>query len=216
MMRSIRSLVALAALAPAAALAQGRFEGVITARMTAGQGGTDVAYSVKGDQFRMDVAGRSGMSMYMLYDAAKTSTLMVMPTQRMYMEMGQVGAEQQGDRKVPDIKMTGKKETIAGYECEHMLITSDNEQWDVCAAKGIASFRAMTNPMGRGAPAAVNAWQRLGKDMFPLKVVKPGAEVTFEVTKIEKKSLDNSLFAVPDGFTKMDMGGMGRRGRPPV
>jgi hypothetical protein len=184
--------------------------------MAAAQGGADVTYSVKGDQFRMDLSGRSGMSMYMLYDAAKASTLMVMPTQRMYMDMGQAGAEQQSERKMPDIKMTGKKETIAGYECEHMLITSDNEQWDVCAAKGIGSFRAMTNPMGRGAPAAVGAWQRLGKDMFPLKVVRPGADVTFEVTKIEKKSLDNSLFSIPDGFTKMDMGGMGRRGRPPV
>jgi hypothetical protein len=161
----------------------------------------------------MDMEGR-GMSMYILHDGAKGSNLMVMPAQRMYMEMSSMAAEQQAQRKAPDIKMTGKKETVAGYECEHVLLTSDNETWDVCAAKGIGTFTAMTNPMSRGGPATSTAWQRIGRDMFPLKVVKPGgSDITFEVTKIEKKPLDSSLFGIPDGFTKMDMG---RMGRPPA
>jgi hypothetical protein len=67
------------------------------------------------------------------------------------------------------------------------------------------------NPMARGGTSVASAWQRIGSDWFPLKVQKVGAEKIFEVTKIEKKSLDNSVFAIPDGFTKMDMGGMGRR-----
>jgi hypothetical protein len=204
MLRFIRSMTIAPLVIPAALLAQGHFEGAITAKMSGPQGGvTDVTYLVKGDQFRMDMTGR-GMAMYMLYDGPKATTTMVMPAQRMYMEMGQMMADQQSQRKTPDIKMTGKKETIAGYECEHMLITSDNEQWDVCATKSVGSFMAMTNPMGRGAPAAATAWQRIGRDMFPLKVVRPGgSDITFEVTKIEKKSLDNSLFTIPDGFTKM-------------
>jgi hypothetical protein len=212
MLRFIRSATIASLALPATLFGQG-FEGAITARMSGPQGAPgEVTYLVKGDRFRMDMASR-GMSIYMLHEG-NGSTYMVMPAQRMYMETGQVTAEQQAQKKAPDIKMTGKKETVAGYECEHMLITSDNETWDVCATKGLGSFTAMTNPMGRGAPAAATAWQRLGRDMFPLKVIRPGgSDITFEVTKVEKKSIDASLFALPDGFTKMDMG---RMGRPPA
>jgi hypothetical protein len=190
---------------PATLAAQGHFEGVITARVAAQQGGTDVQYSIKGDQFRMDMSS-NGMSMFMLRDAAKNSTMMVMPAQRMYMETsGDMAASMQGERKLPDIKLTGKTEKIAGYECEHILLTGDDGQYDVCAAKGIGTFVTMMGgPMGRGRGAQAAAWQRLGRDLFPLKVQKVGNnEVAFEVTKVEKKSLDNSLFSIPEGFTKM-------------
>ena len=108
--------IALLAAAPATLLAQGTFEGVITARMQ-GMGGNsaDVTYMIKGDQFRTDMSGR-GMSMYILYDAGKSSTLMVMPAQRMYMDMSSTAMENQGDRKVPEMKWTGKTETSARRE----------------------------------------------------------------------------------------------------
>ncbi len=64
---------------------------------------------------------------------------------------------------------------------------------------------------GRGAEPPP-AWQKLGRDAFPLKVQRAGDNIAFEVTKVERKSLDASLFSVPDGFQKFDMG---RMGRPP-
>lgn len=201
--------------APAPLLAQARFEGVITARMMSMQNGADVIYSLKGDQFRMDMSGR-GMAMYTLHDASKSSTLMVMPAQRMYMEMSQMAADAPGEHKMPDMKWTGKTETVAGHECEHLLITGDDGQYDVCAVKGMGTFMATSSPMGGRGGAAQEAWQKLGRDVFPLKVQKVGGGVTFEVTSIQKKSLDDALFKVPDGFQKMDMGGMGRMGRPPL
>ena len=52
--------------------------------------------------------------------------------------------------------------------------------------------------------------------MFPLKVVKNG-ETLLEVTKIEKKKLDPTLFQPPEGFQDMSaMMGGGRGGRPPA
>jgi hypothetical protein len=198
---------------PAMVFAQGRFEGVITARMNGQAGGTDVTYSIKGDQFRMDIGGR-GMGMYIIRDAAKNSSIMVMPSQRMYTGARE-GAATPTARKMPEIKMTGKMEKIAGVECEHVLLTGEDGQYDVCAAKGLGGFAAMNGPMGRGPASQSAAWQKLGRDLFPLRVQKVGeSEPIFEVTKIEKKSLDHSLFAAPEGFTKMDMGGMGRK--PPL
>lgn len=216
MSRFIRAVafVSLAAV-PATLTAQGSFEGVITARMAGPQGNSaDVTYMIKGGQFRMDLSGR-GMAMYMVRDAGKSGTMMVMPAQRMYMDISD--AQMQGEassRKAPDLKWTGKTETVAGHECEHLLVTDDDgTQFDICAARGMGTFQAMSNAMGRNRQAT-EAWQRLGRDVFPLKVQRVGkSDMSFEVTSIEKKSLDASLFAVPEGFTKMDMG---RMGRPPA
>ena len=194
---------------PAALSAQAKFEGTITAKMTAAAGSADVTYFVKGDQFRMDLAGRGG-GMYILHDQAKSSSYMVMPAQRMYMEMPASATAEQAEKK-SDVKMTGRKETVAGIECEHALITSDDIQYDACIAHGLGMFPMMNNPMGRGRGAEPPpAWQKLGRDAFPLKVQRAGGDVSFEVTKIERKPLDASLFVVPDGFQTM-----GARGRPP-
>ena len=214
----VSTIAVLACLPAATAIAQSKFEGVITARLA---GTTDVTYSLKGDQFRMDMSGR-GMAIYMLHDGSAKSTFMVMPTQKMYMDptamAGMTGqAAAAADKKTFDFKMTGRKETIAGYECEHMLVTGDDGQYDICGAKGLGTFATMNNPMaGRGGGPS-DSWQRgMSKDFFPLKVQKVGGDVVLEVVKVEKKSLDSSLFTVPSDFTKMDLGSMGRMGRPPV
>jgi hypothetical protein len=194
---------------PAALSAQAKFEGTITAKMGGARGGeADVTYMVKGDQFRMDLSGRGG-AMYILRDQAKNSTSMVMPAQRMYMDMPAPAMNEPMDKKV-DIKQTGRKETIAGVECEHVLITSDKDSFDACIAHGLGMFPIVNNPMARN--DAPPAWQKLGRDAFPLKVTRGAGDVSFEVTKIERKSLDASLFALPEGFQKLDMGA---RGRPP-
>lgn len=216
------SAIALAC-APAALFGQSKFEGVLTLQLTSPQGPTEMMYSIKGDQVRMDMTGMGGMSMFMLRDGSKNSNTVVIPSQRMYMEMPQMqggmpGQAAAAEKVASHLKMTGKKETIAGYECEHVIVSSDDgTQHDVCAAKGLGSFLMPNNPMGgRGRGAGSPAWEALGGEFFPLKVQKVGGDVVFQVTKIEKKSLDASTFSVPDGFQKMDMGGMGRMGRPPM
>jgi len=215
------ALVASLAVLPAAAVAQSQFEGVITMRMTTGQGPMDMAYSVKGDRFRMDMTGMGGMAVYTIHDASTNTNTMVLPARKMYMETSgaQGMASPEGKGKAPTIKMTGKTETIAGLQCEHMIVSSDDGvDYDVCAAKGLGTYFIGGNPMGmrggRGAPPAAEAWQHLGTNTFPLKVQRVGGDVSMEVTKIEKKSLDDDLFKVPSDFQKFDMGGMGR-GRPP-
>jgi hypothetical protein len=95
-----------------------------------------------------------------------------------------------------------------------MLVTSDDGgQVDVCLAKGMGSFimGGSMGSRGRGSDAPPEVLSRLGNDAFPLKVTDPKRGATlFEVTKIEKKSLDDSMFAIPDGYQKIDMGRVGR------
>jgi hypothetical protein len=179
------------------------------------QGGTEMSYLVKGDKVRMDMAGMGGMSVYVVRDLKANTTQMVMPSRKMFFEppqmqgMGAAAAKAGG--KEPDVKMTGKKETIGGYECEHMIVTGDDGSFDVCGAKGFGTFTAPGAPGGGGATPAASGWERIG-EFFPLKVQKVGGEVVMEVTKIEKKLLEDSLFTIPADFQKLDMG---RMGRPP-
>jgi hypothetical protein len=195
---------------PVVAQAQSKFEGSITLALMSSQGTTEMTYLIRGDQLRMDAPARGAASGYVLRDGSKNVTTMVMPSQRMYMDLSAIQAMMPNaathGAKAPDIKVTGKKETIAGQECEHVIVTSDDGQYDVCGAKGFGSFAQPSSPMNRGqsGPAGL---ERLGKDFFPLKVQKVGGEVSLQVTKIEKKTLDASLFAIPDGFQKMEMPG---------
>jgi hypothetical protein len=213
------SLAALAA--PVALHAQTKFEGTVTMRMGAAEKGIDMVYSVKGDRLRTDM-NTNGMAMYFIREGDKND--IVMPAQKMYMEQSisaSMAAVQrmQGRSgtpvKTPSIERTGKKETIAGYECEHIIMTGDDGQLDVCLAQGLGTFAAAGNPLGGRGAAASDPTAMLGKGPagFPLKMQKVGGETMLLVTKIEKKPLDESLFSVPSEYKKMDMPGM--MGRPP-
>jgi hypothetical protein len=212
--------IALLALAVAtAANAQSPFEGAVSMTVTGDNGrSNDVAYMIKGDKVRMEMSGPRGENAAMIYDLTAKTMLIVMAEQKMYMEQpmgGLMAAAQRQQEQHANVKVsrTGRMETIAGYECEHVIVSEDaGDTRDVCIAKGLGAFQ-MPGMGGRGrGPQQSEAWQSiLGGDGFPLKVQK-GDKVEMLVTKVEKKDMDAALFAPPAGFTKMDMGMM--RGRP--
>ena len=107
------------------------------------------------------------------------------------------------DRDQPtNIARTGKHETIAGYDCEDWDVTMENgKRVATCVAQGLAffDFSGMAGPTGGG----TRSWaeELRDKNGFPLRAVETdasGKEVSrMEVTKIEKKRLDDSTFAIP-------------------
>jgi hypothetical protein len=99
-------------------------------------------------------------------------------------------------------KWTGKKETIAGYECEHATVEEKTGTTDMCLAKGLGKFLMPNSPMG-GNRSSQPDWQAALGDSFPLRVQQPDGSIAFEVTKIEKKTLEAELFVVPDSYQKM-------------
>ncbi len=215
MLATVAGVAALAA-SPARATAQGTFEGVVTFQMHAGPDGQQtMQYSVKGDKVRMDVSAR-GMQMFALFDGATKTMDMVIPMRQMYMERSAADAQAMVDSAVAASKIhwTGRKETIAGYECEHATFTDQKGQaTDVCLAKGLGTFVPMGGgPGGRGRGAMSGGWESRIGQQFPLKVVQDG-NVELLVTSVEKKPLDDSLFTIPAGYQKMEMPMGGRRGR---
>ena len=215
------AFIALAAL-PLAVRAQGAFEGVVTFQMQAGRGGMQtMQYAIKNGKVRMDIDA-GAMQMFTLMNPAAKTVDMVIPMRQVYMEQT-MGDDMMADSAAMKTKInwTGKKETIAGCECEDATVTNDaGETVDVCLAKGLGRFMSMRSGgmgrgMGRGREMAMGGgWEDHIGEMFPLKVSR-GGQVQLEATKIEKKSLDDSMFSIPDGYQKMSMpmgDRMGRRG----
>ena len=202
--------------------AQAPFEGVVTLQMTMKGVSTQPVVYVKGHLSRANM-NLGGQESYMITDGQKQTMTMVMPGQRMYMVMA---LEDVADkvvsprtaRTVAELEPTGKTETIAGIRCEHYVSVDDAKETDVCLAKGIGSFLGIGGgpPRGRGPSAGQNmpsVVQRLAakfkNDAFVLKMETKEAGTTtlsFEVTKLEKKSVDAAMLTVPEGF--QDMSGM--------
>ena len=222
--------------------AQALFEGQITMTLKSARGSVPTELYIKDGVTRMDASGPGGNSMVIVNDPAKKEMMMIMPERQMYFKrstdmasMPQMDGAPPAAPK-PTITKTGKMETIAGMSCEHYTITHENgDAEDACIASGIGTFAPAAGGMGRGMgggrmgggigggaggpPRQDMGWARdLGKGMFPLKVSKNG-ETVLEVTKIEKKKLDPTLFRAPEGFQDMSAmmgGGGGRPGRPPA
>jgi hypothetical protein len=210
MSRSIRRAVLAGAVTIAAPFipiaAQSPFEGVITMRLT---GSGPAAGTTQDAEY---YASRSGKARVILNTPmGKASIIMAPADGKMYMLMDQMSQYIEADlanltapestADAPRIIRTGKKETIAGWECEHVTV----DQLDVCAAKGLGAYLNVGgNLMMRG---GMQPWQSavLKENIFPLKVTLPDGKVQMEVTKIEKKSVEPSMFQVPANYTKVTL-----------
>jgi hypothetical protein len=103
---------------------------------------------------------------------------------------------------------TGKYDTVAGYQCELWDVTSDHKEGTLCVATQGLSWLQI--PM-TGIPTT-SAWmlKLFDGNHFPLRFVgyaKDGTteENRIEVTKIDKKSLADTLFQVPAGYKVIDL-----------
>jgi Domain of unknown function (DUF4412) len=202
----------IALFAAAAPLSAQAFEGRIAVKVSSENGSFgEMEYQVRDNKVRVEIPVGGGQSMAVVIDPTNQKMLMLMPAQKTYLERAFTPAaagrasQQAGARAT--VTPTGKKETIAGYQCEHFLVTDDDgASVDACLASGLGPFISApsVNPMA-GTVAGSSDWSsKIGKDAFPLEVTK-GNTTVMEVTKIEKASLDPSLFVAPDGWKKFDV-----------
>lgn len=213
------ALVAGLAARPAAAQGNSPFEGIVTMQINGDHGTPQTLdYYVRNGAVRIEMQpGGDKPQIAVIMDPKDQLMFMMMPAQQMYMQMplAKIDARVKSSGGTPEITKTGKMDKIAGYSCEHWIVKSNKDDAakgdsaDVCMSKELGGFWPMQGPGGgQGQPS----WLReLGAGgYFPLRVTKIGASTpVIEVTHVEKKSLDASLFQPPADFKKMDMGGMG-------
>jgi Domain of unknown function (DUF4412) len=230
-MRSI-SFIAAALLATPLA-AQQAFEGVVEYDMTTGSNQVvHTIYYQKGMHVRTEM-NMGGQTAAMIMDGTTGTMTTIMPSQRMYMTMNlrelAAGMQQQARDTAhpPKITATGRHETIAGHDCEHILMTTEgrNSQMDVCVARGMGYY--MSNGLGgaRGRRAAEDFWSVYATDpryaefrrqfangFFPLKIEgrddQGHVSMTMVATKIDRRALSDDLFKPPADYKEMKMPSM--------
>lgn len=143
---------------------------------------------------------------YLLNDTAKT-----------YSEINIKAAGDTGKNR-PDKEYTVKKlgkETVAGYACEHLLLTArdgaETEVWTTKDLVDLAVFREYIRHNRQGADllGAMKALKEAGAEGFIARMItrdqKTGAPaVTLELVKAEKRAVAASMFEVPAGYKKQE------------
>jgi hypothetical protein len=181
------------------------FEGEISMHMVrAGAPEEDMVVKAKGDKMRIETNDA-----WLLYDPGTNKITMVSPKQKSYMDLdfAKAGAPQANtSADTSTIDKSGKHETIAGIDCENWTAHDPSgKKSEVCIAQGIAFF-----DMGsmKGGTSTIGKEMR-DKKLFPLRSVEydtAGKEISrMQVTKVDKKSLDDSEFVIPKDFTKAAM-----------
>ena len=153
---------------------------------------------------RMDMQGGPRGGAIIITDFKSQITDILMPEQHMYMEhkAGEMAGRRPG--MTPDIKpLRDPSNPCAGEDgttCKKVGVEEVNgrtcDHWQVTDKKGKVS----------------NVWvdQKLH---FPIKTVSEDS--TWQLSNIKEGEPSPSLFQIPAGYTKMDMGGMMQMGRPP-
>ena len=201
---------------------QSVFEGKVVIETTNDGETNTLNYFSKGDMARFDVNSERGEA-NVIFDRKNKKMLMVMPSMKMYMEFPMnmnLGMDYKGkgndagEKSGKDFMKTGETKTINGYKCDQWIIKDDDNTSEAWMTKELGSFVFFQSPMGGKEKPK---WQEdiENSGYFPMLVIEKdsdGNETSrFEVKSVEKKSLDDSFFAVPAGYSqmKMPMGGSG-------
>jgi len=156
---------------------------------------------------RIDFTGMGGPGrgrMIMITNFATKTSDILMPEQHMYMESKADDTQGRQPGMGPSIKPLADPHnpcaSLEGWSCKNLGTDQVKgrtcDHWQVTDKKGKVS----------------NLWIDQ-KIHFAIKAVSPDS--SFELTNIKEGEPSASLFEIPSGYQKMDMGGMMKGMRPP-
>lgn len=198
--------------------AHAQFEGIVeTKNVTTDEMGKRQEFImtmwIKKDMVRIETRGGTVPSSTMIYRTDLKKIYMVNDEDKTYFEISQDEKAEEiygvgGTSARYSVKKTGKKKVIAGYPCEQFIIKRNNEVTELWGTKKLGQLvRAISKAMGQEhtsvAEGATNEVMKLG--IYPmLSVTNLDGNLieSQEVTRIEKKSLDATLFNLPAGYKK--------------
>lgn len=144
----------------------------------------------------------------------------VMPTIKSYIAspIEPVANIEMDDYSALKSTQTGKRTTIAGYTCELWILQSaskgdfeedDDGKIEIWASREPVSLIEVQKMQVEMGQPILNAWSQWAatQGVFPFKVIRYGPdmeeEYRIEITNIQRKSLDASLFRIPKGFKEL-------------
>jgi hypothetical protein len=120
--------------------------------------------------------------------------------------------------KEVSVKVLGP-EKVNGYECKHVQITTptgNTEMWTTRELMDYNTYRSVSESDVRARNISVaKALISADAEGFPIKTIKKdakGNEIKIELVKVDKKSLDKSIFEVPSFYEKTETPTTGMEG----
>ncbi len=214
-MKILRPFVLLVGVLCTLTLTAQDFEGRIKMQIKDGRETLEIETATKKDFARVELPGQ-GTSISTIVNLPRQEMIMLMPGQKMYMVMPlqQPAADAKSARDEATLEKTDETETILGYKCTKYLARDGEAVHEIWAAEGLGTFAGLgtSNPIR---PGNRSGWEDslMKNGFFPLRVVgldRRGRETfRMEVVSIEKESLPASLFEIPEGYQRFEMGGLG-------
>jgi hypothetical protein len=184
--------------------------------------------SVKGSKVRVDVpegmnAPGLGAKAHLVLDAPAKELYAIIDDQKQVVKieldklgeqfkaMKPPGAAAEANKPTgapPKVTKTGRTSVVAGYKCEDWdMVSPKGERTQVCVSAEGTSFFQMP-------PAGLPAEQAWAKDLFdgqhlPLRFIgydaAGGEETRLEVTRLDKKPIADTTFAIPADYKVVDL-----------
>ena len=187
------------------------FEGMIEFKKQTTTDTVSYVYYVKGDKVRLDEIGNKSKKVEgsFIIDLKTKQMLSLSHERKRYIEQSP-GTPATMNGKA-EVKKTGNTKTIQGTKCTEYEVINEEEKVKVTywlASGNYNFFSRLLKVLNRKDKSAVYFQQITGVDgMFPFLSVQVNMEtnteeVKMEVTKIQKKSIDDSMFEVPKDYQK--------------
>jgi hypothetical protein len=198
-------------------LSKGTFEGQYDMKLTGNDERVDCTFWVKDGNMRMKVSSKGQKSGEMIFPKGSNALIMIVPQQKMYMEMAIPSEPDTPDTESDEpvespFTRTGETRKILGYDAHEFLAEGKGEKMVIWATEELGSMPYSNNPILEGWANAMKKMTGLSA-FFPLETIGyDGGRESYRmvVTKVEEKALPDAMFLPPKGYMKFDMpAGMG-------
>lgn len=198
--------------------AYAQFEGIVQSKnVTTDELGRQQSFImtmwIKKDMVRIETKGAAAPTSTMLYRTDMKKIFMLNDEEKTYFEISQDEKAQEvfasgGTTAKYSVKKTGKKKKIASYLCDEYLIGRETEETQIWGTKKLAHLvTAISKALGQEhasiAEGATHEVMKMG--IYPMaSSTKLDGNVieSQEVTLVEAKPLDVSLFTLPASYKK--------------
>lgn len=204
-----------------ALVAQKNFEGAVDLKLTGDKGDNSVTYYTKGNMVKIEMGKNATIddkSQKAGTIIVKNKTLFVlMPEEKTYFERPlnlkeQVKKIEKKNEINKKLIKTGQTKDILGYKAEQWTLKDKKGELEIWSTNQLGNFVSLED-LGDLNSNSIPEWLKepLSNGFFPLLVIQhslDGKEINkFEVTNVERKSLNSDLFAIPPDYKKMSRAG---------
>jgi len=188
------------------------FEGVLTVEVQNFESIQFYTYSVKYERIRVEPAESEDNDAIVVIDYMGRKTDIILSGREQYVELPFPAelSETQHKKEEMMVQKTGESEEIQGFACDKLTTKSDGNDIEVWATKDLGVAGTFLTAFSAGA-LHPTPWKLeiLSMGYFPLRVIErdsTGEEQSrVEVTSVQKKTMNELLFRVPDGYEKVNL-----------